>query len=201
MRKRTWLAVFILVVVVVGSTLGATSVFAHEPTPDDAGDWRGDMAAHCPGMSGGWGMGYHGVADPVTLERVAGTLGLTYDELAARLTQGETVAQVAEAQGVNPSLVVATILAPESEILEVRVKYGYLTEAQAEAILEQARYWVEQAIAAPQYGYDSSTTSPTTGGYNQQHAPNYGWRGRGGGMMGGGMMGGGMMGGGMMGGW
>jgi len=56
MRKKTWLAVFILVLVVAGSTLGATSVFAHGSTQDDAGDCWGDMAAHCPGMSGGWGM-------------------------------------------------------------------------------------------------------------------------------------------------
>jgi hypothetical protein len=133
-----------------------------------------------------------GLADPVTLERVAGTLGLTYEQLTDRLAQGETIAQVAQDQGVDSSLVIATILAPQSEILQVCVKYGYLSEAQAQSILEQARYWVEQAIVVPLYGFNSST------GYTPGYAPDYGegvWRGPGG------MMGGGMMHRGMMGGW
>jgi len=184
MRKRTWLVVLVSVVVVMTTILGAATAFAHGPATSDAG-WRG-MGGHCPGMADGWDMGSHhmgmGLANPVTLERVAGTLGLTYEELADRLAQGETIAQVAQDQGVDSSLVIATILAPQSEILQVRVKYGYLSEEQAQAILEQARYWVEQAIEVPHYGYAPDHEEGVWGGP-------------------GGMMGGGMMHRGMMGGW
>jgi len=192
MRKRTWLVALVSVAILVVA-LGAGSAFAHGPAESDA-DWQ-EMEGHCPGMGGGWGMGYHhmGLADPVTLERVAGTLGLTYEELANELAQGKTIAQVAEEQGIDSSLVIATILAPQSEILEIRVKYGYLSEAQAQAILEQARYWVERAILTPLYAPNSSSS------YAPRYAPGV-WGGLGG-MMGGGMMGGGMMHGGMMGGW
>lgn len=62
--------------------------------------------------------------DKVTLERVAGTLGLSYEQLTARLGKGDTLAQIAQAQGVETSLVVDIILAPQSGILQMRVKYG-----------------------------------------------------------------------------
>ncbi|MFC1977581.1 hypothetical protein ACFLWS_04880, partial [Chloroflexota bacterium] len=152
MRKRTWImALFLAGVLVV--TLGATPIFAHgTPTQSDGGEWN--TAGHCYGsgemMGDGMMGGYHmGLTDTVTLERVAGILGLTYEQLTTHLAQGETIAQIAQAQGVDSSLLITTILAPQSEILQVRVKYGYLNDAQAQAILEQARYWVEQTIARP----------------------------------------------------
>jgi hypothetical protein len=164
-------------------------------------------------MIGGWGMGsYHmGLTHPVTLERVAGTLGLTYEELTARLAQGETIAQMAQTQGVNSSLVVTTILAPQSEVLHVRVKYGYLSETWAQAVLEQERLWIEQAITVPSYSSVGPSGGVTSGygpgdgpgawvgpstGYSPDYAAGYGrgsWGGPGG-MMSRGMMGGGMMG-------
>lgn len=183
MLKRTWLTVLVLVAV-LALAFGVTSVFAHGATESN-GDWWA-TESYCPGMAGGWGTGgfhYIGLTDPVTLERVAGTLGLTYEQLTTRLTQGETIAQVAQAQGADSSLVVTTILAPQTEILQVRVKYGYLSQEQAQAILEQARLWVEQAIATPWYGYYAPSDGPTTG-----YEPGA-WGGPGG-MMGPGMMGG-----------
>lgn len=172
MRKKIWLVAILVAVVLVG-VIGANSAFAQEtPTPPDGRAWN--TGGYCGG--GGGMMG----SDPVTMKRVAGVLGLTYEQLSARLTKGETIAQVAQAQGVASSLVVNTILAPQSEMLQVRVKNGYLTEAQAQAIQEQARLRIEQAITVPLNG---SATSP--GGY----APGCGggtWGGLGGGMMGGG---------------
>ena len=182
MRKRTWL-VIILLTVVLAVTIGANTAFAQETqTPPNGGAWN--TGGYCQGAGG-----VVGLSDPVTLERVAGVLGLTSEQLTARLAQGETIAQVAQAQGVASSLVVTTILAPQSEMLQARVKYGYLTEAQVQAIQEQARLRIEQTITVPLNG--SSATSPT-GGYAQRCGPGYGggaWGGPGGGMMGGGRLG------------
>ena len=166
----------LLTVLAVGGALvaiiGAASAFAHGPTdsqnpPSDGGWWQ-EMSQHCPGAGGmmaGWGMevGEMGLGHPVTLGRVADTLGLTYEELTARLAQGETIAQVALAQGVAVGSVVTTITAPQSEVLQIRVKYGYLSETQAQAILEQERLWIEQTITVPSYGSVGPSGGATSG--------------------------------------
>ncbi|MBI2848408.1 MAG: hypothetical protein HYX83_04455 [Chloroflexi bacterium] len=183
------LAITVAVIAVSVPAFGRNSVnlLASKSTSYDQGDWD-DMVSYCHGeggMMGGGMMGgsYMGLGDEITLTRVAGILGLTYEQLTAELNQGKTIAEIAQAQGVDTSLLVTTILAPESEILQVRVKYGYLTETQAQAILEQSRQWIERAIATT-YGATRNTTGGMMGGSTT-----------GGGMMGGGMMGGGMMGG------
>lgn len=181
MKKRMWLVV--LAVVVLAAGIGGTTVLAQDEPTVPPGNWWGAAPAHCWNvMNGGFdfgGRGYYGIGDRVTLTRVAGVLGLTYDELNTRLAQGETIAQVAESKGVALSLVVDTIVAPQSETLQVRVKYGYLTNDQAQSILEQVRYRVEQAITLARTGASAPTTGPASG-YNQPYAPRYG------GMMGGG---------------
>lgn len=203
MKKWKWLTVP-AALGVVGIVLWGTSVFAQGPQKSPApetsvqtdGDW-GYMGSLCFGPSGmmsGTGMmgGFYmmGLADPVTLNRVADTLGLTSDQLTAQLTQGKTIAQVAQAQNVDTSKVVTTILAPESDILQVRVNYGYLSDTQAQSILDQAKLSVEQAITTPFYGTRTLPSAPNSG-----YTPGYGR-----GMMGGrtaagrGIMGGGMMG-------
>lgn len=154
-----------------------------------------------PGMMGGNGMmggGYMGLDNPVTLKRVADTLGLTGDQLTARLQQSETIAQIAQAQNVSTDAVVAAILAPHSEMIQVGVKYGYLTQAQAQTVLDQARLRVEQSITRPQYGSNALQSRPNTvtpGSPNLGNGPRAGAWGGSGGMMGGGVTGGGMMGG------
>lgn len=203
-----------------------TQIQAQTQTPPTAPNpgWVDEMADHCQdmmgngsmtggGMMGGNGMmdggmmggnggsGFHsGLGDQVTLQRIAGTLGISAADLQTSLSKGETIAQIAQAQKVVTKLVVTAILAPESEILQVRAKYGYLTQAQATSILEQSRVWTEQAIQRPLYSYRApgttpgGATSPGTG-----YGPGRGMMGNGGILGGGGMMGGGGGGRGMMG--
>ncbi|MCK5576955.1 MAG: hypothetical protein KAI14_01435, partial [Dehalococcoidales bacterium] len=109
MKKR--ISVVVLAVVgVLALILGTTAAMAHDPEAPSNNPWP--QEDYCPGNHeeiGNWGMhGYHmmGQADLVTLERVAGAIGLTYDELVARLEQGETLAQIAQARGATSSTVV-----------------------------------------------------------------------------------------------
>lgn len=191
--KKWLLSAGILAVLALGVLAFAVPALGQAPaTPPN----QYQTGAYCGG-AGGYGMmggGYVWLANPVTLGRVADTLGLTSDELTARLQQGETLAQIAEAQNVSAEAVVAAILAPHTEMLQIRVKYGYLTQAEADAIQEQATQSVTQAIGRTLYGASLAAPNTTT--------PNGAYRGgRGyGGMMGGGF-GGGVMGGrgGMMG--
>ncbi len=184
MRRRKWFLALAMAGVLLVA-LAAIPAFTFGPRA--AGSDPADVESYCPGHELMWD--YRGVGDAVTLGRVASVLGLTYDGLMARLNQGESVAQVAQAQNVPTSLVVETILAPQSEILGVYTKYGYLSQQQADAIREQARLQIEQSITVPWYntsiGVPTATPDIT---YDQGYAPNYGgtpWIG--GGRMGSGM--------------
>jgi hypothetical protein len=131
--------------------------------------------------AGGYGMmgGGIGLGNQVTLNRVAGVLGISADDLVAQLKDGKTLAQVAESKGVSLDTLVDTILAPEAEVLKVRVKYGYLTQEQADAILQTAGQRVEQMLSVVHPGFTDERPATPGQGFG---------RGRGG-MMGGGMMG------------
>jgi len=129
------------------------------------------------------------LGDTVTLQRVAATLGITYDQLVKELQNGETIADIATAQNVGLSKVVDTIVAAQTDMVNVLVKYGYVTQDQANTIIANLRTRVETSLSTTTpsansgYGYScyalagSSTVPGTSYGY---------------GMMGGGV--GGMMG-------
>ncbi|MBL8095272.1 MAG: hypothetical protein JNL73_13975 [Anaerolineales bacterium] len=63
---------------------------------------------------------------------LAETLGLTPDELSAQLAAGQTLAQIAEAQGVSQEQITTTLQAAMTEGLQQAVADGALTQAQAD---------------------------------------------------------------------
>jgi len=158
---------------------------------------------------------YRGLWDTGTQDRVAGLLEVTRAELVAQLQGGATLNELAAAKNVSTDTLVATILAPHKDMMDLQVKYGRLTAEQAQLALEtitaRVQALVQTTFAAtstpalgvgaycPMMGGGYQADPTATPGYTAP-ARGGGW-GRGGGMMGGGMMGGGMMGGGMMGGW
>ena len=107
------------------------------------------------------------------------------------MAQGETIVQIAQTEGVDTALVVNTVLAPRSDVLQAFADYGYLDKPQAQAILGQAKERVEEAITHPltSFSADGHDTDHEWGDHDDH------------GMMGSGVMGGDMMGSGMMGGW
>jgi hypothetical protein len=147
---------------------------------------------HGPDSRSGLGAAFCGgglaLGDQVTLQRVAATLGITYDQLVQRLQNGETIAAIATAQKVALSKVVDTIVAAQTDMVNVLVKYGYITQDQANTIIANLRTRVEAALSATApadsdgYGYgcfgngpNGTTTTPVTGyGYGMM-----GGRGRG----------------------
>ncbi|MFH1647759.1 MAG: hypothetical protein ABID71_08770 [Chloroflexota bacterium] len=170
-----------------------------------------------------YGANSNGISlDSPTLTRLAQVLGLTPDELASYLQKGETLAEIAQEQGIPEEELVEAIVAPHAGQIELRVKYGYLTESEAETLLETVREratgLLEQDLSG-QSGdasweemeeYCGNAMGGWGGMMGGQYGSGHGW----GGMMGGwgqsfsrgwnNMMdgfGGGGMGGGMMGGW
>lgn len=77
--------------------------------------------------------------DQPTLIRMAQALGLTQDELLTRLQEGETISGIAADQNIPEEEVVEAIIDPYRDELQLRVKYSYITQEQADALLEDAR--------------------------------------------------------------
>lgn len=87
----------------------------------------------------GGGFGPHGFAlGPGRLSTVAESLGVEEDELRAALEDGQTIADVAEEQGVDVQDVVDDIVAAQQERLDEAVADGHLTQEQADEILAGA---------------------------------------------------------------
>lgn len=68
---------------------------------------------------------------------LADTLGLTPDELTAQFAAGQTLAQIAEAQGVSQGQLTTAHQAAMTTALEQAVADGVLTQAQADQMLAQ----------------------------------------------------------------
>ena len=170
-----------LVVAVVGLLVVglAGTALAHGPEGGEAGTSSGKYL------------------DQPTLTRVAQTLGLTQDELLFRLQGGETISEIASDQNIPEDQIVETIIVPYRDELQLQVKYGYISQEQADALLEQARDHARDLL-------DGDLSSPREyGSYSWEEmvddcnemmgnwgGSQSGWGGMGGSMMGGGMTGG-----------
>ena len=128
--KRLGIAMLVLSVLVAGLAGG---VLAQDDTPQQ--EELCPFGEACGGFGrGGYSMGGFGYAGSMpTL--LAEALGMTTEELFAAQTAGQTVAEIAAAQGVELADVVAAVVAPRAERLTQAVAEGTLTQEQADAML------------------------------------------------------------------
>jgi transposase-like protein len=68
------------------------------------------------------------------IEVAADAIGIEADDLVAALRDGQTIAEVAEANGVEPSVVVDAIVAAQRERLTAAVEEGTLTQEEADEL-------------------------------------------------------------------
>lgn len=118
------LVVGALTAVMVGSAL------AQEPTPPDSADRP----------FAGWGRGgfdYFGGDGWTMFDAAAEALGLTPEELFAELHAGKSLAEVAEAQGVDVETLQDAMQAARVEAIQQAVEDGTLTQEQADRMLER----------------------------------------------------------------
>ncbi|MCW2613444.1 MAG: hypothetical protein JWN08_438, partial [Frankiales bacterium] len=90
------------------------------------------QSARPEGGPGGFGGGGHRGSGRVDLAAAATALGLTEDELQTRTQAGETLADIADAEGVDQAEVVDALVAAEQARLAQAVTDGRLTQAQAD---------------------------------------------------------------------
>lgn len=152
------LAALVLSVFGVGIAYAKNSLFDRDLRPwgdDDSPGWMdGGRGRRGPG---GRGMGFEpgapagawhsmpawgGQMHASIWQTLTQTLGLTEDELAAQLQSGQSLAQIAEAQGVSREDLLAALQTAHQQALEQAVADGRLTQEQADALREQmaARY-------------------------------------------------------------
>ena len=147
----TTLALLVVIAVAGGAALAAP------PDPN------AEIQEYCHGGGAGYGV------DSFSLQRVAELTGLTPDEIIAQRQAGTSFLAIAQAKDVSQPTLINTIQEPQREMLQLMVKYGRLTQAQADAILAASAERLQTVLSA---------TDATTGGYG-------GIMGRTGGMMGG----------------
>lgn len=166
MNKRKWLLALTGVATVIILTFGSVAVYAHGPQgyefdSEDGFQWSEDSLR---GLAGGFCYSGYGLAGnylthPVSLARLADTIGITYEELTTELVAGKTIAEIGEIHGVATDALINGILEPYSENIQARVAAGYLTTEEAADIIEQAQVTVTTQLTTPRY----TTTTPATG--------------------------------------
>jgi len=98
------------------------------------------------GVGGGWAWGMGGFS---LVDATAEATGLTVDEVIAFLEEGQTFAQIAEAQGVTPQAIVDAFLADRAAALEQAVADGRLTQEQADQMLEEMAEHIYEHLEQP----------------------------------------------------
>jgi len=109
-----------LALLVENGTLDQSQSDAVAASLDDAGFLFG------PGGGGGPMGGFD-----VDLDTLADTLGLTADEVSAALAEGQSIADLAEAQGVDLQTVIDALVAAATERIDQEVADGRLTDDEA----------------------------------------------------------------------
>jgi hypothetical protein len=129
MFKKILLGVSLAVVLALSLVI---IVFAQEPVDpeEDVCPFGGACGGFGHGMGG---FGYRGTMPTVLAEE----LGMTLEELYAALDDGKTIAEVAADQGIALADLVAALVAQRAEDLSKAVADGYLTQDQADLMLEE----------------------------------------------------------------
>lgn len=97
---------------------------------EQADEVAAHLAAQLPQRGPGGRGGHGGVR--LGLETAAGALGVTEDELRTALADGQSLADVAEAQGVEVDALVSALVTEAQERLAAAVEEGRLTQEQAD---------------------------------------------------------------------
>jgi hypothetical protein len=140
MKKYAFALAIVMTLVIALVTAG----FVHAqgtnpPTPQTPGSGYG----YGRGMMGGRGMGGNGgatgngvvgegILHDTMISVAAQKLGISVDDLNARLTKGETMAQIASSKGLTAEQFTALMKDARTQAIDQAVKDGKLTQTQAD---------------------------------------------------------------------
>lgn len=117
---------------------------------DAAPSWGGRGPG---GPHGDWGGGPGHIVGRMSLETAAATIGITEDELLAAVQDGQTIAEVATANGVEPQTVIDALVTEATERLDAAVADGDIEQDDADErladITERITTAVNEGVPAP----------------------------------------------------
>ncbi len=142
---------FAIVATLVVALLSTGNVFSQGTTPTNppapgtgTGYGRGGMMGGRGGMGAGMGFAgsqagtglgsasMPGILHDAMIAAFSQKLGISVDDLNARLAKGETIAQIASAKGLTAEQFTALMKDARSQAIDQAVKDGTLTQAQAD---------------------------------------------------------------------
>ncbi|MBN1582613.1 MAG: hypothetical protein JXA89_18025 [Anaerolineae bacterium] len=162
MFKKVWIGIVLAGMLALG-VVGVA--FAQDPPESDEGVCP--FGGGCGGLGGGFGMGgfgYHGTMPGIIAEE----LGMTLDDLYAVLDEGQSIADVAAEQGVSLEDLVAALVARRAEDLNQAVADGYLTQEQADLMLEEMTEHLGERLETMGIGGYDGGCGMRGGGYGMQ---------------------------------
>ena len=145
----------IVIVAVVAIALGTAGlVSAQSPAPQTPAAGTGyNMGGR--GARGGMVMGQGSASDvqdgllhDAMIAILAQKLGMTVEDLNTRLANGETMAQIATAQGLTAEQFTALMVDARSQAVDQAVKDGTLTQAQADWMNQHSAGQMSQAAGS-----------------------------------------------------
>ncbi len=95
-----------------------------------------------------WYCGGNGLMGGYLTPQLATLLGTTTADLKTQLSSGNTLSDIAAAKGVSQDQLMQTMMGPYADHLALMVKYGYLTQAQADDLAQQARTRLQSVITS-----------------------------------------------------
>ncbi len=134
LKKYALLAGGILITLLATGIFATSGVFAQEATTPTVAEQPLELTCFERGPRHGRGLG------PEALDAAAGALGISAEDLAAKLKDGMTLAEIAEEAGVEPQTVKDAIEAARAEALRAEIEDalsdGTITQEHADWLLE-----------------------------------------------------------------
>ena len=162
MKRKTTIGVLILAGVLAISTgIGiAAARSADNNAAIQAGFYApGDGSTFAGETFGQWYCGGRGFMGGYLTPQVATLLKLTTEQIQAQLDAGKALAEIATAQGVTQDQLLQTMMGSYSDHLALMVKDGYLTQARADTMSQQAKIRLQTVITS-----DLNSTNRSQGG-------------------------------------
>ena len=132
--------------VMLGVVAGSVSAAPPTPTPPGA-----PAAAQQNGQGRGFGHGA-GIGYQALSGSVGKLLGMTAEQIHAERLAGKSLAEIAQAKGVQKDALVNAMVESHKAMLDARVKAGTLTQAQADTALATMKTRIAQSVERTEVG-------------------------------------------------
>jgi uncharacterized protein YidB (DUF937 family) len=141
MKKLLAVSAIVVLAVLILGVAGFAYAQSQTPPPPDAPYGRGMMGGwgnrgYGPGMMGRWGQGGYGPMHEYMEDAFAEALGISHEDLEAKLDAGETMWTIAQAQGFSDDETAKLMVDARTKALEKAVADGVLTQEQADWMIQ-----------------------------------------------------------------